>query len=90
MSVKYYSDIDRVRGMSEDEAMRNAVDDLDAPPLDDAFFARARVVWPEKKATVTIRLDENIVKFFKSKGKGYQGRINAVLRAYVEHQAGIR
>jgi len=64
------------------------IDASDIPELDDAFWANARVMPPRHKAPISIRLDEDILAWFKSQGKGYQGRINAVLRAYFEaHQS---
>jgi uncharacterized protein (DUF4415 family) len=39
---------------------------------------------PHPKTPVSMRLDEDIVKWFRARGKGYQTRINAALRAYVE------
>ena len=45
------------------------------------------VVLPSTKQQVTLRLDKDILDFFKKDGKGYQTRLNAVLRTYVEaHQ----
>tara|TARA_R110001606_G_scaffold359492_2_gene511358 strand:+ start:448 stop:675 length:228 start_codon:yes stop_codon:yes gene_type:complete len=44
------------------------------------------LVEPISKTHVSIRLDSDIVDFFKSKGKGYQTRINQVLRSYVDHE----
>lgn len=41
---------------------------------------------PEPKATVNMRIDRDVLEFFKQGGKGYQTRINAVLRAYKEAQ----
>jgi uncharacterized protein (DUF4415 family) len=41
---------------------------------------------PPLKKPVSIRLDADIIDFFKAQGAGYQTRINAVLRHYVEHQ----
>jgi len=47
-------------------------------------WSRARLVIPEPKTAVSIRLDPDVLAFFKAQGKGYQTRINAVLRAYME------
>jgi uncharacterized protein (DUF4415 family) len=47
---------------------------------------KAALVMPEPKAHVNLRLDADVVRYFKSQGKGYQTRINAVLRSYVEAQ----
>ncbi len=60
----------------------------DAPPgpaLPDDFWKHAKVVYPEspKKAT-TIRFDADILAWFKAQGRGYQTRMNAVLRSYYE------
>ena len=49
-----------------------------------AFFKRAMLRLPEPKAAVTIRLDRQVLNWFKSQGRGYQTRINALLRAYME------
>jgi len=44
------------------------------------------VVEPEPKDTISIRLDRDILNFFKSEGMGYQAKINSVLRGYTEHK----
>jgi uncharacterized protein (DUF4415 family) len=56
----------------------------DSPELDEAFFERAVIVLPKPKASVSIRLDQEVLEWFKAQGKGYQTRINALLRAYME------
>ena len=60
------------------------IDYSDAPELDDSFWENAVVEYPERKKAVTLRLDSDILTWFKSRGKGYQTRINAVLRSYVD------
>jgi uncharacterized protein (DUF4415 family) len=43
---------------------------------------------PPSKQQITIRLDEDVLKWFRAQGEGYQTRINSLLRAYMEaHQA---
>ena len=49
----------------------------------DIDWSQAEVGPPIRKAPISIRLDEDVVQFFKTQGPGYQGRINAVLRHYV-------
>ena len=44
----------------------------------------ARLVIPEPKKAVSLRIDPDVLDFFRSQGKGYQTRMNAVLRAYME------
>ena len=58
----------------------------DVPELDEAFFEKAVIVLPQPKASVCIRLDQEVLDWFKTQGKGYQTRINALLRAYREAQ----
>lgn len=60
------------------------IDYSDIPELTKDFFKSAKLVLPERKATVTMRLDRQVLEWFKSQGRGYQTRINALLRAYME------
>ena len=62
------------------------IDYSDIPELDDEFFARATQIWPPLKQQLTIRLDEDVLKWLKSNGPGYQTRINLILRAAMESQ----
>ena len=38
------------------------------------------------KVAINIRVDQEVLDFFKSEGTGYQTRMNAVLRTYMEHE----
>ena len=58
--------------------------DRDAAPIDDEFWRNSRVIMPVPKQPISIRLDEDVVAFFKKSGPGYQSRMNAVLRSYME------
>jgi uncharacterized protein (DUF4415 family) len=71
-----------------DGAIRKAVaSDPDAAPIAGAdWFRRAKIVLPEPKKAVSIRLDRDVTEWFQRQGRGYQTRINAVLRAYVRAQ----
>ena len=60
------------------------IDYSDIPELDDSFWDNAKIEYPENKKPVTLRLDRDVLEWFKSTGKGYQTRINAILRSYVE------
>ena len=64
------------------------IDFSDIPELGKAFFKRAMLRLPEPKTAVTIRLDRQVLDWFKTKGPGYQTRINALLRAYMEAHKG--
>ncbi|NBF01556.1 3-oxoacyl-ACP synthase [Pseudomonas sp. Fl5BN2] len=63
------------------------IDTSDIPELDDDFFRRAEVHLPGKKA-VTIRLDADVLEWFKGQGAGYQTRINQLLRQYMQAHQG--
>jgi uncharacterized protein (DUF4415 family) len=60
------------------------IDFSDILELGKAFFKPATLRLPEPKTAVTIRLDRQVLNWFKTKGPGYQTRINALLRAYME------
>lgn len=59
------------------------IDYSDAPSFPDAVWVKA-VEMPHTKQQITLRLDADVLDFFKHTGKRYQTRINAVLRSYVE------
>ena len=60
------------------------IDYSDIPPVDRAVFKKMVIRMPEKKAALSIRLDPSVLAWFRKQGRGYQTRINAVLRSYVE------
>ena len=67
------------------------IDYSDIPELDDAFFKNAKLVdWPPPKAQLTIRLDADVLAWLKSNGRGYQTRINRILRVAMESQPNPR
>lgn len=79
--MKDTTDWARVDAMKDDD-----MDYTDNPPLDEKFWATAKLVLPEPKKSIGIRLDPDIVRWFKKQGAGYQTRMNAVLRTYMESQ----
>ena len=67
--------------------MRDAeIDYSDIPPLDKKFLTKATTTWPPAKKQLTIRLDEDVLSWLKAHGKGYQTRINRILRVVMESQ----
>jgi uncharacterized protein (DUF4415 family) len=62
------------------------IDTSDISELDARFWEAAKMVVPTSKKAVSLRLDSDILDWFKSQGKGYQSTINNVLRTYVNHQ----
>lgn len=70
--------------MTDEEAERRAAADPDAGVIPPGFWDNAKVLLPETKQQITLRLDPEVIRFFKRTGKGYQSRMGAVLRSYVE------
>ncbi len=60
------------------------IDYSDIPPLDKSFFAKATEAWPPTKQQLTIRLDADVLNWLRANGRGYQTRINRILRAAME------
>ena len=67
-----------------DKIKDKEIDYSDISELDEAFWANAVIEYPEKKKPVTLRLDADVLDWFRSLGKGYQTRINSVLRSFYE------
>lgn len=80
---KTKTDWERVKAMKDEDIV---IDD-DSPEITAEMWRNAVVTdrRPPKK-NITLRIDPEIIDWFKSKGKGYQTRMNAVLRAYLEMQ----
>jgi len=57
--------------------------DPDAQPTDAKFWKSAKLVMPERKEPITIRIDREVLDWFRARGRRYQTRMNAVLRAYM-------
>ncbi|MCK5355497.1 MAG: BrnA antitoxin family protein [Methyloprofundus sp.] len=73
--------------LAELEAIKDKeIDYSDIPELDEQFWGNAEVRFPENKKGVYIRLDSDVLDWMTSQGKGYQSRINAILRSYYEAQ----
>ena len=69
------------------DRMRDAdIDYSDIPPLDRTFLRKAATPWPPAKRQLTIRLDADVLDWLKGQGKGYQTRINHILRVVMESQ----
>jgi uncharacterized protein (DUF4415 family) len=62
------------------------IDYSDIPPLDKKFIKKATLPWPPAKKQLTIRLDADVLDWLKGHGKGYQTRINRILRIAMESQ----
>ena len=62
------------------------IDYSDIPPLDRSFLKKATAPWPPVKKQLTIRLDADVLAWLKRHGRGYQTRINRILRIVMESQ----
>jgi uncharacterized protein (DUF4415 family) len=85
----YKLDPKKPRKLTPAEARRldNApIDYSDIPPLGDEFFRKATAAWPPVKKQLTIRLDADVLAWLKAHGRGYQTRINRILRVVMESQ----
>jgi len=76
------ADLARLRRLSDAEITRTSPAELRDFPAD--FWQEARVVMPVTKEAISIRLDTDVIAYFRSTGPKYQTRINAVLRSYVD------
>lgn len=78
------ADFARMERMSEREIARSSPPELAGLPPD--FWDESEIVVPPPKQAISIRLDEDVLQWFKAEGPGYQSRINAVLRSYMNHR----
>ena len=88
-SPKSETDFARLDAMSDED-----IDFSDLPEVSPEMFAKALVRKGLKpvahKAQLTLRLDAEVLAWFKAQGKGYQTRINSILKAYKEaHESGL-
>ena len=83
MLKKSKTDWDRLKGMKDEE-----IDLSESPEIEPKMFARAIVrkglVTSSGKVQLTLRIDQDVVEWFRKHGRGYQTKINALLRAYME------
>ena len=75
----------RVDALTDRDIKAAVKTDPDAAPiLNKKWFERAIVVMPERKVPISLRVDREVVDWFKARGKRYQSRMNAVLKAYMQ------
>jgi uncharacterized protein (DUF4415 family) len=83
--LKDETDYARLDAMTDDDIAKAVAADPDAPPLD-IDWTQARLTMPPGKDMVTLRLDRDLLDWFRAQGKGYQTLINQVLRAWYDAQ----
>ena len=79
----------KLRSLSPSAIRHGIAADIDARATDEAFWKDAKIALPTRKAVVTMRLDADLLEWFRQQ-RGYQTRINAILRAYKKAQASGR
>jgi len=79
------SDWKRASSMSKRAVEAAVASDPDEAGME-VDWSKAAIVLPESKAMLTLRLDRDVLDWFRRQGRGYQTRINAVLRSYVEQK----
>jgi uncharacterized protein (DUF4415 family) len=79
----------RLRSLTGKQIQAGLRRDPDVHPTDAMFWAKAKLVMPRSKKTVTMRLDADLLDWFR-RNPGYQTRINAILRAYMDAQGHVR
>jgi uncharacterized protein (DUF4415 family) len=77
------TDWDRINAMTDEEIERNALEENRRLGIPDDWYKDAYAVLPVEKERITIRIDKDVLEHFRKQGKGYQTRINAVLRTFM-------
>jgi len=75
----------KMKSRTDWERVKSAPD-YEGEPEIDVDWAKAELIEPAPKKLISLRIDADIIEFFRSQGKGYQTKMNAVLRAYKEAQ----
>ena len=90
ISRKSRSNWTRVRSLRD----KDIVADRDATEWSPEMFARAVVKkglkTPASKSLLSLRIDSDVVEWFRAQGPRYQSRMNALLRAYMDAHRGTR
>lgn len=79
------TDFKKLAAMTGEEIRAQSAGDPNFPEIN-CSEADIEIVEPIMKTAVSIRLDSDVLEFFKDAGRGYQTRINQILRSYMEHQ----
>ena len=80
--MKGETDYARLDAMTDDDIAKAVAEDPNAAPLDIDWDKASLVIPPTAKDIITLRVDHDVLEWLRSTGKGYQTRINQVLRAW--------
>ena len=84
MSVSNLKKLSETNWAEVDAMTDEEIDTSDIPPLDEAFFANAKLRLPKGKVPVVISVDADVIEWFKAQGDEYQRLLNAAIRIYAE------
>jgi len=76
------ADFTRLRAQTEERIVATSPPELADLPED--FWDEAVMVYPEPKEPISLRVDRDVLTWFRAQGPGYQTRMNVVLRSYME------
>jgi uncharacterized protein (DUF4415 family) len=77
----------RVDKLTDADIEKAIAEDPDWDEFKDVDWSNAVLVMPARKKAISIRIDEDVLDFFKREGEGYQRRMNAVLRSYMQQKS---
>jgi uncharacterized protein (DUF4415 family) len=80
------TDLEKLRSLTDEEIDASIAGDPDWS--DEWIWSEGVVVIPPKKKAISIRVDEDVLDYFRKQGSGYQRRMNAVLRSYMDQTSG--
>jgi uncharacterized protein (DUF4415 family) len=73
------TDWEKIDSMADED-----IDYSDIPELDETFFKNAKIVLPKPKVPITLRVETDVLEWYKSKGGKYQSLMHAVLKEYAK------
>ncbi len=83
-SKKSLTDWDYLNSLTDEEIEEAARSDSDTVLVDASFLKSAKLIMPKPKKKISLRVDDDVLDWFKKQGRGYQTRMNAVLRVYMK------
>lgn len=81
---KSQTDWERVKNLTDEDIEKAIDEDPDGLRLEDCDMSTLRVVEPPKRTQISIKVEPDVLAWYKHNFKPYQTRMNAVLRAYME------
>lgn len=88
MNEKYMKHDAKTNWKKLQQASDSQINYIDNPATTDDFWKDAKLFMPVNKIHLSLRLDEDVVNFFKNQGPKYQTKINAVLKSYAKTHSG--